>query len=313
MSAARSSMARTATGVICARPAKPWTMPAYWRDTTGTPAARSLRRERHAFVAQRIVFGRGDRRRRHAGQVGLQRRRERVAGVRRIRQVQAPAPLHGGTGQQEAPGELVHRRGVARRIDHRIQHSHVADAGPAGARELRARECQVRTGAVAADREPRGVDTEAGGLSRDPDQRRVAIVDRAWKTRLRCAPVVHRDDDAIRAACQLMTDRIVRVEIAEHVAAAMAEQRHRQVSPRIRPIDAYRQRAGRPGDCDILDRVQRDLRRGRQVRLVAGAHVLDRDVRRRRAKFAALVGEQRVETGIHGHGHAPAATAARAV
>ena len=138
-------------------------------------------------------------------------------------------------------------------------------------------------------------------MVRNPPQRCRAIVEGAGKPCFRRASIVDGNDRAPAAVRKPVADRVVRVEIAEHEAATVTEDDGRQASLARGPVDTHVQRTRRTRYHPVVDRMDRGFRRRDQVRLVAGPHVVDRNVRGWRTQFAALVCQQLGEDGIDWH------------
>ena len=69
--------------------------------------------------------------------------------------------------------------------------------------------------------EPFRVGAKARGVRVQPFERGERILDRRRKFVLRPHPVIDRDDQRRRAVAQIARDQVMRVEAADHMAAAM--------------------------------------------------------------------------------------------
>ena len=77
------------------------------------------------------------------------------------------------------------------------------------------------TDTVSSDADPVRIDPELLGVRDHPLRGRPAVVERRRIVVLRSEPVVHRDDDALGPAGERARDPVVRVEAADHIAAAV--------------------------------------------------------------------------------------------
>ncbi len=82
---------------------------------------------------------------------------------------------------------------------------------------------QVAAGAVAADRQARGIDAEARRVVRNPARGSDGILGGGRELVLRRQPVVDGDDDCARRVGERAADLVVAVEVADHPAPAMEE------------------------------------------------------------------------------------------
>jgi len=87
---------------------------------------------------------------------------------------------------------------------------------------------QVAAGAVAADRQARGIDAQLGGVITHPARGRDAVVHRGGETMLGSHAVVHRDHGAAGGNGQLAAQRVVGVQVADHPATAVEVHQHRR-------------------------------------------------------------------------------------
>ncbi len=151
----------------------------------------------------------------------------------------------------------------------------------------------------------------AGGLGREPACRGERVVGGGGERVLRGEPALGRHDQAAARQRQLPQRRVV-AGAAEHEAAAVQEQ-HRMQDARTRPVHAHGQRALRPADLDVLDRVQlaghtlQEVGRGEVVR----ADRFHRQLVDRRGRLGRRSIEQLADLGVElGHGAAPVGTGA---
>jgi hypothetical protein len=82
----------------------------------------------------------------------------------------------------------------------------------------------VAARAITADGKERWIGSDAPGGANGPEGRRKAILRTRWERPFRRQTVVYRNDDAFGASADLATHVIMRVEAADHEAAAMEEQ-----------------------------------------------------------------------------------------
>ena len=134
---------------------------------------------------------------------------------------------------------------------------------------------QAAARALAADRDPVGVDAELVRVLGDPHQRGVAVLERGRERVLRGEAVVDRDHDRTDLGGDPAAVGVVEVEAADHEAAAVEvdQRRERVVAGAGRPVAAHPHlgRVLRAGDEELVD-LERDGRvvrrqRGQQVRL----------------------------------------------
>ena len=131
-----------------------------------------------------------------------------------------------------------------------------------------------------------------------------AILDPGREFVLGREAVIDRDDDASRAGAQIAAHAVMRVEAAQHKAAAVKEHQQRKRARAVRRIDAEAQRPARPIDRLLADSCDLGGRRHqRDARLVLRARHIDRQGMRR-GHPGALV-EQRLDLRIDRHRLSP--------
>ena len=151
---------------------------------------------------------------------------------------------------------------------------------------------EIAAGAVAGNRDAVGIDAEFVRRALHEGERCAAILDGRREFVFRRQPVVGGDDDAGRRVGEPAADLVMRVEIADHPAAAMQiEQRRSAGRCRALPaIDPERQRAAGSGDDALAERCDRfalALQVGKAF-IVGAARLLRRSrFERRRAGLAA--------------------------
>jgi hypothetical protein len=86
-----------------------------------------------------------------------------------------------------------------------------------------------------------------------PRERREGILDRRGKFVLGAHAVIDRGDQRLGAGAQIARDEIMRVEAADHMAAAVVVDDCRHRAAGTRPIEAEAKRAARAGHRPLLD------------------------------------------------------------
>src|SRR5690606_16272844 len=131
------------------------------------------------------------------------------------------------------PDQIV----VRHRVDQHL-HPQVGVAGIAG------HQCydggQVRPRTVAGDGEAGGVDVELGAFFPNPTICRPSIVHGRREFVFRCQPVIDGDDHGLRAAADVPGDDVVRVQVAEDMAAAVKIDDGGEGAVAFRPVHAHR-------------------------------------------------------------------------
>ena len=153
---------------------------------------------------------------------------------------------------------------------------------------------QVAAGAVAADREPGGVDAKLSRVRRDPPRARVAVLHGRGELVLGRQPVAHRHGDAARRVGDHPADPVAGVQRAQAPAAAEEVDEDWQ-RPSAGPVDARRERPSRAGNLylpDLHDRLGLS-RPGRGGGPVRGARLFERQ----RGQVGHLVPPQPVADG----------------
>ncbi len=105
---------------------------------------------------------------------------------------------------------------------------------------------EVAAGAVAADRDARGIRTDLGRARGRPARRGQTIVCRGGKLVFRRQAVIDRQHGAIGALAQIAAQAVVGVEVAQHEAAAVEKHEERQPLAIARLVKAHRQCARGP-------------------------------------------------------------------
>ena len=114
-------------------------------------------------------------------------------------------------------------------VGHRVEQQLADRPRPAlVAQPQRRHRGQVAAGAVAADDHPRRIGAERGGMLRAPAGGGQAVLRRRRERVFRRQAVVDRGDDAARPGAEVAADAVMRVEAAEHEAAAMVEDQQRE-------------------------------------------------------------------------------------
>ena len=103
---------------------------------------------------------------------------------------------------------------------------------------------EVAARGVATDREPRGVDTEVGGVLGRPRRRRRRVLDGGWPWRFRRQAVVDREHGMARAVGEGAAHVLVSGDAAEHPPAAMEVDEQAEVGVIARPVEARRNAVG---------------------------------------------------------------------
>ena len=94
----------------------------------------------------------------------------------------------------------------------------------------------------------RGIAFEFGGMVGDPARGEHAVVQAGGEFVLGRQAIIHRDHDALRAGAQVAAHAVMRVQAAQHEAAAVEECQQRERPLPDRPIDAQLQVAARALD-----------------------------------------------------------------
>jgi hypothetical protein len=110
---------------------------------------------------------------------------------------------------------------------------------------------QVRTGAVATDREAGWVRADLVRVLGDPAHRRVAVVDRRREGMLRCQPVANHDDQRAGRVGQAPADAIGGVDGAQDPAATEEVEQRGQRPLAGGPVQPQRELAARPGNRQV--------------------------------------------------------------
>jgi hypothetical protein len=196
------------------------------------------------------------------------------------------------------------RRQPAREVDGRVDEQ----LGDQRAPRVPAVECrgggEVAACAVARHRDAVGAAAQLVDVVERPLGRGHAVVVRGRERVLGGEPVAHVHHDGAQRGGQPARVAVVRVEIADHPAAAVEED-DRCACGGLRPVDPHREVSGRAGDGAYLDAL--DVHQHRRV--VAGPHVdaaaagfLGRDVLEQRGFPVVLHGLKHPgDVGVH-HG-----------
>ncbi len=248
-------------------------------------------RVRFAFVAQHVEPAREYDRRRESAQVGReQRRRARVERRRVVRQVVRPEPIHVALGKEEPFGEESVRRVLRREVRDRIGEELRRRARTAvPTRELRDDGGEVAARAVARDGDPGGVEPELGRMRRGPAKRGERVVDGGRKPVLGSQAIVDRQHPGVGLAREMAARRVVRVEVADHPAAAVVvDDEWATLAVVERHVQSRGDRPGRSGEDAVLD--ARDRWRRPREYASAPPH-LRAGVRGRHRSEAAMAGQ----------------------
>ena len=190
----------------------------------------------HALVGQRIALGQADPGGRHAVEIAdfaapvhaIERRETPVVAVGGAPQVVTEEIVDVWRLQQKAVGEGLVGGGVlvpcCARIKQQLQRQRPASV----ARGNRGHGGQRAASAVAAQRDARRVQPQAGGVFAQPGQAVPGIHHRGRKFRCGGQPVIDRHHRAVRQVRQVPTQRLVGGHAADGEATAMKVQQHRQ-------------------------------------------------------------------------------------
>src|SRR6202012_5968218 len=120
---------------------------------------------------------------------------------------------------------------------------------------------QQSSSGIAADRDTPGIDTQCRRVIEYPAQCRGGVVQRRRPFVFGGKTVFHRDDTKAALVCEEAAKPIMRVEIADHEAAAMEidQCRHRRAASRNGSIGAGPDIALRSRDLEILDLAARNI------------------------------------------------------
>ena len=185
-----------------------------------------------ALIAQHVGLADHHEGRREAGELlvaGAQRGRERLQAPLDVGLVGVPEPGHHLRGEEVALGELLVGAGVHGGVGDRVVHRLVHEAHVAALlRHERERGGHVAADRVAGDGDAVGVELVGGALADDPLGGRVPLLDCDGIARFRRAVVLDEDDSGAGADRELADESVVRVGVAEHPAAAVHVEDHRQ-------------------------------------------------------------------------------------
>ena len=224
-------------------------MPSQREIVATVPAARSFSGVIFALVAQRIVFGGDHQCRRQSAQVARpQRRRIGFRRLGRIAEVVVPEPDHRVSRQSIAFGILAIRRRpwrviVGDRIDQQLTEQREARLRPGSAAPSPRRGCRRRCRLPTTMR-PASPSSSAA-CSRDPSASRTRSRPARRETCAR-APAGNRPTPRrIRTGAQIAAHAVMRIQAAQHEAAAVEEHQQRKWPLPHWPIDAQLQVATR--------------------------------------------------------------------
>ena len=285
---------------------KPWIWRSKLMCVHAVAGLRELVRVLQRLVAQRVVAGGQHQRRRQLRQVGVQQRRGApVQVLRLVGDVVVVEVVHRVRGQQVALAVAGVRGPAAALVGGRVDQQLEAHRQVAGiAQRDRHHRGQVAAGAVAADRQARGIDAQLGGVVAHPARGGDAVVHRGREAVLRAHAVVHRHHRAAGGVGQLAAQRVVRVQVADDPAAAVVVHQHRRralaLRRGLRVVQAQRDRAVRAVGLQVAglgDRRRVGLRH-RAALAVEGACVGRRQRVRRRDLALDHQVEQELGMGV---------------
>ena len=160
--------------------------------------------------------------------------------------------------------------GVGDRVDEKLE----AEGDRARLRHDRR---EVRPGRVPADREPLGVAAERLGVRARPRGRREGVLEAGRERMLGRQPVVDREYGVATLVGERPREVVVRLEVAEHPAAAVQEDEQPEARLGARPVEARGDASG----VDVANLRERDGGRP-QARGAQGANGLGRALLDRR-------------------------------
>lgn len=158
------------------------------------------------------------------GKIGVHHRYAWIIRIASLTEIACPEPNDEGARENEVAAKLIGRCAGARRIDRRVEQRHMAQGNVPFACPQCGADGEISTSAVAANREPRGIDAEGFSAIMKPLQCRAAIFQCTGEYGFGRQSIVDRNDDRTRPQRQFATKLVMAIQGSDDEPATMQEE-----------------------------------------------------------------------------------------